>query len=231
MNNDITTEERIDNYLLGRMSDSEKIVFERDMASDAELKEEFECQKVIANAVQKLAMKNFLVKHAEQRQAKRSNVIRLYRKRMAWALASVAAVVIAIVGGVNYTSALHTIQRNGTLAYAELVVPVVRDGNELDNMIEEAHKLIGSGELNHALEVIGNAKSKVNECLALPDETEEEAYKHQVLQLKMYDLDWYEAIVLMKQRKLIKAKRALKAIAKSASPYADNARIELNNIF
>ena len=52
MNNDITTEERIDNYLLGRMSEAERAAFERDLVKDADLKEEYECQKAIANAVQ-----------------------------------------------------------------------------------------------------------------------------------------------------------------------------------
>ena len=42
MNNDITTEERIDNYLLGRMAEAERAAFERDLATDAELKEEHE---------------------------------------------------------------------------------------------------------------------------------------------------------------------------------------------
>ena len=55
--------------------------------------------------------------------------------------------------------------------------------------------------------------------------------EHQVLQQKLYDLEWYEAIALMKQGKVIKAKRALEAIATSSSPYADTARNELNNIF
>ena len=77
MNNDITTEERIDNYLLGRMSEAERAAFERDLATDAELKEEYECQKAVANAVQKVAMKDFLTQHAAERQAERSNVVDL----------------------------------------------------------------------------------------------------------------------------------------------------------
>ena len=156
MNSDIITEERIDNYLLGRMSEAERAAFERDLATDAELKEEYECQKAVANAVQKVAMKDFLTQHAAERQAESNNVIDLstYFKqatgkireffssgqRVAWTLASVAAMVVAIVGSVNYTSTLHTMQGNGMLAYAELSAPVARDGNELDTMIEDAYK-------------------------------------------------------------------------------------------
>ena len=258
MNNDITTEERIDNYLLGRMSQAERAAFERDLATDADLKEEYECQKAIANAVQKVAMKDFLTQHAADRKKaelpvaadiaeSNGNVIDLTSifsriservqgffssgQRVAWTLASVAAMVVAIVGSVNYTSTLHSMQGNGMLAYAELAAPVARDGNELDTMIEDAYNLIGTGELDKALDAIEKAKAKVMESIAQPVETEEDEYEHQVLQLKAYDLEWYEAIVLMKQGKVIKAKRALEAIASSSSPYADTARNELNNIF
>lgn len=247
MNNDITTEERIDNYLLGRMTEAERAAFEQDLATDAELREEYECQKAIANAVQKVAMKDFLTQHAAERQEESSNVIDVstyfktsYGKirglfssgqRVAWTLAAVAAMVVAIVGSVNYTSTLHTMQGNGLLAYAELSAPVARDGNELDTIINEAYNLIGTGELNKATDAIEKAKATVLVTLAQPVETEEDEYEHQVLQLKEYDLEWYEAIVLMKQGKVIKAKRALEAIAASSSPYADTAHNKLNNIF
>ena len=247
MNNDITTEERIDNYLLGRMSEAERAAFERDLATDAELKEEYECQKAVANAVQKVAMKDFLTQHAAERQEESSNVIDLstYFKqaagkvrrffssgqRVAWTLASVAAMVVAIIGSVNYTSTFHTMQGNGMLAYAELTVPVSRDGNELDALIEKAYTLIGAGEFDQALDTIGDAKAMANGTLDDPVVTEEDEYEHQVLQQKLYDLEWYEAIVLMRQGKVIKAKKALDAIATSSSPYAEAARDELKALF
>ena len=247
MNNDITTEERIDNYLLGRMSEAERVAFERDLKTDAELKEEYECQKAIANAVQKVAMKDFLTRHAAERQEESSNVVDLSTyfkqatgkirdffssgKRVAWTLASVAAMVVAIVGSVNYTSTLHTIQGNGMLAYAELSVPVARDGNELDAMIEDMYDLIGEGELDKATDAIEKAKATVSARLAQSVETEEDEYEHLVLQQKLYDLEWYEAIILMKQGKVLKAKKVLNAISTSDSPYADAARDELNSIF
>lgn len=247
MNHDITIEERIDNYLLRRMSEAEKAAFERDLASDVELKEEYECQKAISNAVQKVAMKDFLTQHAAERQAGNSNVIDLstyYKQttgkireffssgqRIAWTLASVAAMVVAIVGSVNYTSTLHTMQNNGMLAYTELIVPVPRDGNELDALIEEAYTLIGATEFEQAMDAIGNAKVMIYETIDKPVDTEEDEYEHEVLLQKLYDLEWYEAIALMRQGKVLKAKNALGAISTSDSPYADVAQNELNTIF
>ena len=246
MNNDITTEERIDNYLLDRMSEAERAAFERDLATDAELKEEYECQKAVANAVQKVAMKDFLTQHAAERQAESNNVMDLstYFKqatgkireffssgqRVAWTLASAAAMVVAIVGSVNYISTLHTMQANGMLAYSELAAPVARDGNELNSIMEEAYNLIGAGELDQAIDAIADAKTKAQEALSEPIETEEDEYTHEVLQQKLYDLEWYEAIVLMRKGKLVQARKVLNAIASSDSPYADNAQKELKII-
>lgn len=247
MNNDITTEERIDNYLLGRMNEAERAAFERDLETDAELKEEYEFQKAVANAVQKVAMKGFLTQYTAERQEANSNVIDLstYFKqatgrireffssgqRVAWTLASAAAMVVAIVGSVNYTSTLHTMQGNGMLAYTELTVPVTRDGNELDVLIETAYSLIGAAEFDQALDTIGNAKTMINETLDGSIVTEEDEYEHHVLQQKLYDLEWYEAIILMRQGKVLKAKKALKAISTSDSPYAGAASNEFNTLF
>lgn len=247
MNNDITTEERIDNYLLGRMTDAEKRAFEQELAADAALREEFECQRAIVNAVQKVAMKEFLAKHAAKREEEHGNVIEIsdyFRQaagkvrdffssgqRVIWTLASAAAMVVTVVGSVNYVSTLHTMQANGMLAYAELAAPVARDGNELDSIMEDAYNLIGAGELDQAIDAIAEAKTKIQEALCEPVVTEEDEYTHVVLQQKLYDLEWYEAIVLMRKGKLVQARKVLNVIAGSDSPYANNAQKELKILF
>ena len=125
MYNDISTEEKIDNYLLGRMSDEDKRLFEAELERDTLLKEEYECQKQVANAVQKVSMREFLIKHAEERKQMKSYVpdlsvmlgvffdkIRDYfdsGQRVVWAFASVAAMVVAVVGGINYSTTLHSL--------------------------------------------------------------------------------------------------------------------------
>jgi anti-sigma factor RsiW len=222
MNNDITIEERIDNYLLGRMSDEDKRLFEADLERDAELKEEFECQKQVANAVQKVAMRDFLVKHAEERQQENSTVINLSEvfsrisgkvrdyfsssQRVVWTLASVAAMVVAVVGGFNYSSTLHSLENNGMLAYAELTVPVARDGNHLDELMARVYSLIGSGDFEKAQLSIDEARRMIEDSIPTEVSTEEEEYDRLVLQQKLYDIDWFEAIMLMKQGKILKAK-------------------------
>lgn len=246
MYNDITTEERIDNYLLGLMSDDEKRLFEDELEKNAELKEEYECQKHVANAVQRVAMRDFLTKHAEERQ-QNDNVINLsnvfgriagrikdywsHGQRAVWTLASVAAMVVAIVGGINYTSTLNTMRSEGRLAYLDLMAPVPRDGNQIDALIEQIYNQIGKDEWDSALSSITNARDLIDEVLSKDAITEEDVYEHEILKITTYDLDWYETLILMKQGKVIKAKKLLESIASSDSPYAEIARKELDNIF
>lgn len=247
MYNDITTEERIDSYLLGRMTDEERRRFEADLKQDAALKEEYECQRQVANAVQKVAMRDFLSKHAEERRQVKSNVIDLSEvlsrfsgkvrdyfssgQRVVWALASVAAMVVAIVGGVNYSTTLHSLENNGMLAYAELSAPVARDGNTLDELMGRVYSQIGSGELENAQLSLNEARRMIEDSIPSEVNTEEEEYEQMVLQQKLYDVEWYESIILMKQGKIRKAKRLLESIKDSQSPYKDNAAEILENIF
>lgn len=258
MNNDITTEERIDNYLLGRMSEAEKAAFERDLETDAELKKEYVCQKAIANAVQKVAMRDFITRHAAERQKAglpvaadlantNENVIDLTSifsrisekvqgffssgQRVALTFASVAAMLVAVIGGVNYTSTLSTMRNEGMIAYADLSAPIARDGNQIDILIEQAYSQIGNSKWDDAMASIGKVRTLISDSLSDSATTEEEVYEQQILKSKEYELDWYEAIILMKQGKIRKAKRVLESISVSDSPYAENAKDELNKIF
>lgn len=258
MNNDITTEERIDNYLLGRMSEAEKAAFERDLETDAELKKEYVCQKAIANAVQKVAMRDFITQHAAERQKAglpvaadlantNENVIDLTSifsrisekvqgffssgQRVALTFASVAAMLVAVIGGVNYTSTLSTMRNEGMIAYADLSAPIARDGNQIDILIEQAYSQIGNSKWDDAMASIGKVRTLISDSLSDSATTEEEVYEQQTLKSKEYELDWYEAIILMKQGKIRKAKRVLESISVSDSPYAENANDELNKIF
>ena len=247
MYDDITIEERIDNYLLGRMSDEEKRLFEADLERNQELKEEYENQKQVAHAVQKVAMRDFLEKHAEEHQLAKKNAFELSEvfsrfsdwvkdyfssgQRVVWAFATVAAMVVAIVGGVNYSSTVRSLENSGMLAYAELAAPIARDGNQVDVLIGKVYEQIGNEDYDGAQATIGEVRALINSSLEEEAISEEECYEHEVLQMKLYDLEWYDAIILMQKGKVLKAKKLLKSIATSDSPYADSARDELSKIF
>ena len=61
----IATEDRIDRYILGNMSDSEKAEFEKDLARDPELREDYDNQVLIAKAIRSVNVRQIL-EDAEQ---------------------------------------------------------------------------------------------------------------------------------------------------------------------
>jgi|GEM_PF-869417 len=242
MNNDILTEVRIDNYLLGRMSEAERTVFERELEENQDLREEYECQKEVAHAIQMVAMREFLARHAASR--RRGRGLFGSGKRILWIAASVAAMFVAVVGGINYASAVKSLRDNGLLAYSSLEVSVSRDGNRLDSLIESIYGQIGDEEFDAATETLYDARSYITARISMIDGfseeiirrdekvlSEEEAYEREILKMKQYDLDWYDAIILMRQGKVFKARRALKSIASSDSPYAEMAKAVLSDLY
>lgn len=232
MQNDISTEERIDNYLLNRMSEQERQQFESELASDPELQKELESQRQVANAVQRAAMNSFLKQHAQQRSNKYRSLFSSTR-RVIWTVTSIAAMFVLVIGFMNYNKTANTFRNEGLLAYNNLEIPVARDGNQIDSLIEQTYKLIGQGEFEQALDSKTIAQSIINEYLAVKHMslTEEEAYEQQLLQQKLYELDWLEAIAFMKEGKVIKAKKTLKKIVASGSIYSGVSQKLLETVF
>ena len=94
---------------------------------------------------------------------------------------------------------------------------------------------MGNNELDLALETIEKAKDMIDEANSTITKyemrNEEAEYEQELIKIKSYEADWYEAIVLMKQGKIIKAKRLLKAISESGSPYSSQAKDIIEKVF
>lgn len=222
-------QDRIDEYIRGTMSVNDRIIFEGELRANPELKHEVEVQASIAEAVQAVRLKQLLQEveagivgnHAEEETKPR--IFFLFRKQViAWA--SVAAAVALIFFSGNAWQQTQRFKSYGNEYYAALVEPVARDGNELDNLLLSTYAFIGAGEYDSAMANLGKARKQITDGLAMPIADEESEYEHKVLQEKLFDVDWYEAIVLMKKGKYRKAKEALRSIASSDSPYAENAQ-------
>ncbi len=221
MQNDISTEERIDNYLLGRMSEQERQLFESELATNPELSKELESQRQVANAVQRAAMNSFLKQHAQQRNNKYRSLFSSTR-RVIWTVTSIAAMFVLVIGFVRYNKTANAFRNEGLLAYNNIEIPIARDGNQIDSLISQAYTLIGHGEYKQAKDAMAVADRNIKEYLAIEHITltEEEAYEHHILQQKLYDLEWLDVIVLLKQGSVVKARKALKSISESTSPYS-----------
>lgn len=236
-------QDRIDEYIRGTMSASDRIIFEGELRQNAELKQEVEVQTSISDAVQAVHLKQLLqqieadmapvteeLPAAASADGKGNRVVVVrpnvfWRQFLYWASAAAAIAIIFISG--NYLRQSQRYKGFGNDYYADLVEPVARDGNELDSLLVSSYALIGSGEYEAASANLTEARKIINDGLCLPIVDDESEYEHRILQAKLYDVDWYESLILMRQGNYRKAKAALRTIAASNSPYAENAKIIL----
>ena len=232
-------QDRIDEYIRGTMSISDRIIFEEELRQNAELRQEVEVQTIISDAVQAVHLKQLLQQievdmapakdeYPEAAISEDRNRVVAIRPNVFWRhflyLASAAAAVAIIFFSANSWRQTQRFKGIGNEYYAALVEPFARDGNEIDNLIASSYALIGAGEFDAATADLNEARKKITDSLVMPIVDEESEYQHQILQEQLYDVEWYDAILLMKRGKYLKAKGILRSIASSDSPYADNAK-------
>ena len=75
-----------------------------------------------------------------------------------------------------------------------------------------------------AASALAEARLMIEDGLRAPAADEESRYRHALLRRHLYEVDWLEAISLMKQGRYRKAYRLLESIAASPSPYSEKAR-------
>lgn len=218
MEDNINILEKIDRYILGQMSDDEKTAFEVELSSDSDLKHEYELQREIILATQRLHFKRHLQNIEQQARLKRKRMIRTLST---WSIAA-AIVCVCVVGvDIKYSSDLRN---TSMLCYAETGAPLTRSDSDVDELLAQAYELIDENELGAASSKILSAEKIINEELKQPATTEEEQYRREIMLLQKQDIDWYMALILMKEGEIFKSRKALKKIASSDSRYAEQAR-------
>lgn len=218
MEENINISEKIDRYVLGQMSDEEKSAFETELSSNPELKHEYELQREIILATQRVHFKRHLQNIDQQARLKRRKMI---RTASSWSIAA-AIVCVCIVGiDMKYSSDLRDASM---ICYAETGAPLTRSDSEVDELLAEAYELIDKNELRAASSKILAAEKIINEELKQPVTTEEEQYRKEIMILQKQDIDWYKAMILMKEGEVFKSRKALKKIASSDSRYAEQAK-------
>ena len=217
MEEHVNITEQIDRYILGQMSKEEKDAFEAELSSDAELKHEYELQREIILATQRVHFKRHLHNIERQAKFKRKKVRRIVSS---WAIAA-AIVCVCIVGvDMKYSSDLRDASM---MCYIETGAPLTRSDSEIDELLLQAYELIGKNELAAASGKIDIAE-KINELLKQTITTDEERYHKEIMILQKQDIEWYKALILMKEGEIFKSREALKKIASSDSRYADMAK-------
>lgn len=223
MNEFLDISERIDKYILGQMTDTEKIAFEEELGNNSDLNKEYQLQKEIALASQRIHFRRHIESVEEKLQIMRRN-----RIRKLWRCSVAAAMIgICILGlDLKYSS---QVKATSLACYEIMDAPVTRSGSTVDAMINEIYQALGDREHGEIETNIANVLTIINESLTKPVVSEEDRYTHEVLLMQKQDIEWYNALLLMKQGKVIKSRKALKNIVSAEGRYARIAKQILGN--
>lgn len=232
-------EEKIDNYILGRLSAEQTSAFEEEIRASEALREEVALQREIVTAVQLTAadvmLRRLRADHiAEQAEAereareaaeRRAEAERRRRRAFTWGFATVALAACFVVG-----LFIHIDYRNSYIAYGNTIVLTeleVRGDEVLSNEIVEA---IEAKHYERAHALISQARQMTFDEARFADGTAEEvAYEREVFTQEQALVEWLEAVTLMREGRWLKARRQLKAIAASDSPYREEALRAMSN--
>lgn len=195
-------QERIDNYVMSKMSAEERNSFEQEIANDAELQAEVALHRDVVRAIRMKAAKEHLQKVERQIRAEERR-----RKVFTIRIAAVALAACLVVGVfVDYDN------RGNYKDYAIQITiepKIVRGWHEYVN--EVAIK-INDEEYKAALATI------------------EEAMAQDISVSERDELEWYKAVTYMRMGKWIKARKLLKQIAASDSAYSEDAQKALEEL-
>ena len=238
-------EERIDTYIMGRMSPSEAIEFEMELKENTSLKEKYDAQKQVASAVKRLQLKA-LMEEAEAEisaEPERESIFKLIFgsieikfevpavRRAAYSFAVAAS--LALVAGIGFDMQQTSVYRNSAEGLmAEL--SQARGGSDIDDLLDDACTMITDGDSDSAIVTLEEAISIIESELKEVDTTTEEG-QYDILMLTMQrdDAEWYKAVALMKDGKHRQAKKQLKAIVAAGNRHAEEAAriIDKNKLF
>lgn len=234
--NNINLQEKIDSYILGKMSVEEKMNFETELANNMELKEKYELQKEISDAVQKARIKNLLVEVENEIIEEREKIINDRRndnddkslgnttnKRKIWISVAASILVIFFVGFEFHKTSVY--KTYGNDCYADITAPSSRSDNRLDSLMFSIYRQIGEENYSLAETNIEEAEliiTSMKETEYVSDE--EQKYYDDILSIKKQEIDWYDAVLKMKQGKYHKAKKELKKIANGNGIYSEKAK-------
>lgn len=218
MEENINISEQIDRYILGQMSKEEKDAFDAELSVDSELKHEYELQREIILATQRVHFKRYLENIEQQSKLKRKRMT----KRVSTLSIAASIVCICVLGvDIRWSSNLRDA---ANLSYIEIGAPSPRSSGEIDGLLLMAYNYIGESDYENASSRLDAAESIINERLLHPVITEEDAYRKEILILQKQDAEWYRVLILMNDGEIFKIRKALKGIANSDSRYADEAR-------
>lgn len=102
---------------------------------------------------------------------------------------------------------------------------------DASDMIEKSVNSYNNGDYDSALSYLEESKKGIEISLSQLGDSDSDIIAKQNLTNELYQVDWYRALTLMKVKRVKDAKNALRSIAESDSPYSDDARAILNDVY
>lgn len=196
-------QERIDNYVMSKMSAEERNSFEQEIANDAELQAEVALHRDVVRAIRMKAAKEHLQK--VERQIRAEERRRKVFKQLAPVIALAACLAVGVF--VNYDN------RGDYKDYAAGIT------------IAQEAPARGERDMVNEVAIEINDKNYA-EALALIDE----AATMEIDTSEQQDLEWYKAVTYMHMGKWMKAHKLLKQIAASDSIHKADAEKALKEL-
>lgn len=212
----MTNSDRIDQYLAGQLSESERALFELEIANDSALAQEVALQRELIRAIQSKGAKEYLqrVEKNIQRREKIFRRVKIY----APAIATAACLLV----GIFFQSNLNQTCRG--LGYG---IELEAEPSRGDDARSRIFELVESEDFEAALTLIHKEREVLPSIY--PDTEEGEYLKHQS-DIYRADLDWYEAVVYLRAGKYWKSRKCLKHIVSREGYYSMPASKILDNM-
>lgn len=208
--------DRIDNYILGRMSNEERQAFEKEMSVNLELQEKVALHRDIVRAMRIERDKEYL--QSLERDIKMQKITERRRRTFAMRISSIAAAACLVLGVFVHFDTQSDYRQYGL----GIELAISRGGGDSN----KAAVAINEGHYDEALSLIAEGEAKPFVC----DDTNPEIVEAErdEYQREQDELQWYKTVAYMRMGKYIKAKKLLKHIALSDSEYKDEAQAALD---
>lgn len=148
-----------------------------------------------------------------------------YASRMAISFAVAASLALTIILPYNANMAAS----GYNYAPSRLELQTYRGSSS--NMLEKANNSYNNGDYGLAFSYLNEAKNGIESTLAQLGDSDSDIIAKQDLNNQLYQIEWCRALALMKDKKVKDAKRALRAISVSNSPFANEAHDILDNVY
>lgn len=222
-------QDKIDNYLLNRMSDEDKAAFEAEMEADEELKKQYQFTKVLKEELSERARLREKMAQWDKEKAEQATV----RPMRRWMLAAASLAAIVVIG-LFFTFNWHTMTPTH---------PGIGDGiRDTDDtaFIEDVNVLVKNKEYDKAINIIDAKIAENDQQIAFNEkytdynadmEEDEEAPTQEEAQEALKKAkDFQGELLLMKAQVLMqsgekdKAKAILKELTDENSPVKEKAK-------